>query len=422
MNRLANMEKKQRIKELLKRKLPEKKCTAVHPKEKENIINKRTYTIETVPAAITNLTNDKIVIQKSIAITNNITNKQDKAITVESCIVCGKNLSYCPLDTRERHVNECLDNKIEIETNSISFKKSDAKQQGDKEQHSLFAIAMVCPCCNITFKAKTEKGKLNHFKMCGKKRNYTPTKMLEFLQELKRKYGRDPPFSSNILSKPGTTSLHIVPKEKKLTSYFNPISNDKNKSVKTDPISKENPKLSYVISRSYNVSVLDYDDDDFQSSIVFRASSTIEKPNKRKNDDDDDEDFQLGVALSKSILPSKKVSQKGKKLKYDLNTTPILPCADAIKKAKERAKTMFFNCPTINDIAKRLPSTSKFPKSKVGEKYTRQNYNEIEGRPNRKRHIYTLWEIQSFGGDDNPLKREDYITDMIWHYREEKFG
>src|SRR5207237_1172004 len=120
------------------------------------------------------------------------------------------------------------------------------------------------------------------------------------------------------------------------------------------------------------------------------------------------------------ILPPERKSQKRKKVKYDLNTTPVLPCEDAIKRAKERAKKMFFNRPTINEISKNLPSTPKFSKSNVGEKYARQNYNEIEGRPNRKRHPYTFWEIQAFGGDDNPLTREDYITDMIWFYREEK--
>ncbi|PKY15102.1 hypothetical protein RhiirB3_511045 [Rhizophagus irregularis] len=410
-----NMERKQRIKELLKRKLPEKECSAVHPKGKENMTNKKTNAM--IPTAdttiITNSTNEKMIVQRSTATTNNI-NKQDKT-TTEFCIVCGKNLSYCSLNTRELHINACLDNKIEIETNSISVKKFDAKQSENKEQHSLFAIAMVCPCCNITFKAKTEKGKLNHFKTCGRKHKYTPNKMLEFLQELKRKYGRDPPsyLSSSIIPRPGKTSPHIGHKEKKLTNYFNPISNDK--LSKTDSISKENPKLSFVVSRSYNVSILDHDDDDFQSSIVFKARSTVEKSDKRKKEiDDDDDDFQVGVALSRSILP---LSQKRKKVKYNLDTTPILSCADAIKKAKERAKIMFFNRPTISEIFKSLPPAPKFPKSEVGERYARQNYNEIEGRPNRKRHPYTLWEIQAFGGDDNPLTRDDYITDMIWHYQ-----
>ncbi|GBB90935.1 hypothetical protein RclHR1_01800020 [Rhizophagus clarus] len=401
------MERKQRIKELLKRKLP----------EKENMTNKKPNAMKTATVAtiITNSTNEKMVIRESTATTNTM-NKQNKT-TTESCIVCGKNLSYCSLNTRESHINTCLDNKIETETNFISFKKFDAKQRENNE-HSLFAIAMVCPCCNMPFKAKTEKGKLNHFRTCGRKRKYTPNKMLEFLQELKRKYGRDPPsyLSSSMLSKPGKTSSHTGPKEKKLTSYFNPISNDKDKLSKTDSISQENPKLSYVVSRSYNVSILDHDDDDFQSSIVFKARSTVEKSDKRKKEIDDDDDFQVGVALSRSILPSERFSQKRKKVKYDLNTTPILSCADAIKKAKERAKIMFFNRPTINEIAKNLASVPKFPKSKVGEKYARQNYNEIEGRPNRKRHPYTLWEVQAFGGNDNPLSRDDYITDMIWHY------
>ncbi|RGB42146.1 hypothetical protein C1646_683989, partial [Rhizophagus diaphanus] len=375
-----NMERKQRIKELLKRKLPEKECSAVHPKGKENMTNKKTNAM--IPTAdttiITNSTNEKMIVQRSTATTNTI-NKQDKT-TTEFCIVCGKNLSYCSLNTRELHINACLDNKIEIETNSISVKKFDAKQSENKEQHSLFAIAMVCPCCNITFKAKTEKGKL----------------------------------SSSIIPRPGKTSPHIGHKEKKLTNYFNPISNDKDKLSKTDSISKENPKLSFVVSRSYNVSILDHDDDDFQSSIVFKARSTIEKSDKRKKEiDDDDDDFQVGVALSRSILP---LSQKRKKVKYNLDTTPILSCADAIKKAKERANIMYFNRPTMSEISKSLPPAPKFPKSEVGEKYARQNYNEIGGRPNRKRHPYTLWEIQAFGGDDNPLTRDDYITDMIWHY------
>jgi hypothetical protein len=414
------MERKQRIKELLKRKLPEKECSAVHPKGKENMTNRKTNAMKTTATTIiTNSTNEKMVIHNSVATTNTIS-KQNKTI-IESCIVCGKNLSFCSLNTRELHINACLDNKIEIETNAVSVKKFDAKQRENKEQYSLFAIAMVCPCCNMTFKAKTEKGKLNHFKSCGRKHKYSPNKMLEFLQELKRKYGRDSPsyLSSSILSRPGKTSPHVGTKEKKLTSYFNPISNDKDKLLKTDSISKENPKLSYVVSRSYNVSMLDHDDDDFQSSIVFKARSTVEKSDKRKKEiDDDDDDFQVGVALSRSILPPERLSQKRRKVKYDLNTTPILSCADAIKKAKERAKIMFFDRPTINEIAKSLPSAPQFPKSKVGEKYARQNYNEIGGRPNRKRHPYTLWEIQAFGGDNNPLTRDDYITDMIWHYHE----
>jgi hypothetical protein len=436
MNRLANMERKQRIKELLKRKIPEKECRVVHPNEKENITNKSNAMkmITANNVNLININNEKIVeqsqnvIRKNVSTSNTTINKQNKTVTAESClcVVCGKNLSSCSPDTREMHVNGCLDDKIEVETNSTFLKKSGTKQRENK-QHSLFAIAIVCPCCNITFKAKTEKGKLNHFKMCGKKHKYTPTKMLEFLQELKRKYGRDTPssypssaVSSNILSKPETTSLRIEPKERKLTDYFNPISNDRDKPTKEDPIPKENPKLSYVVSRSYKVSVLDDDDDDFQSSIVFKAVSTVEKSDKRKKEinDDEDDDFQIGVALSRSILPPERKSQKRKKVKYDLNTTPILPCEDAIKRAKERAKTMFFDRPTINEIAKNLPSTLKFTKSNVGEKYARQNYNKIEDRPNRKRHPYTFWEIQSFGGDDNPLTREDYITDMLWNYRE----
>src|SRR4051812_6188113 len=301
MNRLDNMERKQRIKELLKRKIPEKECRAVHPKEKENTTHKNNTIKETTDTNINDTNNEKIVgqgqnvlIRKNMSTNNtNINLKQNKTITTV-CIVCGKNLSRLSLDTREIHINACLDDKIESETNSTSLKKSGTKQWENKQQHSLFAIAMVCPCCNITFKAKTEKGKLNHFKMCGKKHKYSPTKMLEFLQELKRKYGRDSPNSylssaapSSVLSKPETTSLCIRPKEKKLTEYFNSISNDRNKRSKMDLIPKENPKLSYVVSRSYNVSVIDDNDDDFQSSIVFKAISTVEKSDKRKKEIND---------------------------------------------------------------------------------------------------------------------------------------
>src|SRR3954454_8737042 len=126
------MERKQRIKELLKRKLPEKECSVVHPEGKENMINKKIKTT-TVTTITTNSTNEKTAIQKSIATTNTMS-KQNKT-TTEYCIVCGKNLSYSSLNTRELHINACLDNKIEIETDSISI-KFDAKQRENKEQHS----------------------------------------------------------------------------------------------------------------------------------------------------------------------------------------------------------------------------------------------------------------------------------------------
>src|SRR6266498_478847 len=200
---MNSTEKRQRIKELLKRK----QQPIEHPKEKENAANKMTDTMTTATTPITNSTNittEKLVEQlpialkqTSMAIINNTMDEQDKTITNKPnaitcvCVVCGKDLSCCSLKTREMHLNACLDDKIEIETNFTLLERSDAKQQGNKkQQNSLFAIAIVCPCCNRTFKAKTEKGKLDHFKKCGKKLKYTPSKMLEFLQELKIKYGR----------------------------------------------------------------------------------------------------------------------------------------------------------------------------------------------------------------------------------------
>ncbi|CAG8644127.1 12804_t:CDS:2 [Funneliformis mosseae] len=382
----AKSEKRHRIKELLKRKQQ-----TAHPKVNESKIN-------TVTTNSSNVTTENVAEQLPIAkfmtTTNNNTKPTDITTELCVCVICGKDLSCSSLNTREKHFNACLDDKIEIETNSTSFKKSGEKQQENKEQkNSLFAIAIVCPCCNRTFKAKTEKGKLEHFKKCGKKYKHTPSKMLEFLQELKIKYGRDHPYTMNSigLTSRSISSLHTLtrPKEKKLTNYFNPISKDKNETAKID--------------HTYNY---------FVSPI-----STVESSNncKRKVDDDDDDDFQVGVALSRSMLPPERKSRR-KKIKYDLNTTPILPCAEAINKAKERAVSMFFNRPTINEITKHLSSKPEFSKSKVGEKYTCRNYKEIEGYSKRKRHSFTWWEIQAFGGDDNPLSREDYITDMIWHY------
>ncbi|CAI2171392.1 19320_t:CDS:2 [Funneliformis geosporum] len=389
MNNSPNIEKRHRIKELLKRKQP-----TAHSIVNEKVNNKIITTTN-----LSNVSTEKITEQLPIAKFMTTTNTKTTVATTELCVcvVCGRDLSCSPLHTREKHFNACLDDKIEIETNSTSYKKSGEKrQENKKQQNSLFAIAIVCPCCNRTFKAKTEKGKLEHFKKCGKKYKHTPSKMLEFLQELKIKYGRDHPYTMNSIGLTSTrsvSSLHTrsePPKEKKLTNYFNSISKDKSEPAKID--------------RTYNF-----------SSIVFKARSTVESSNKCKREIDDDDDFQVGVALSRSMLPPERKSRR-KKVKYDLNTTPILPCAEAINKAKERAVSMFFNRPTINEFTKNLSFKPEFSKSKVGEKYIHRNYKEIEGYSKRKRHSFTWWEIQAFGGDDNPLSREDYITDMIWHY------
>nr|CAG8532940.1 4987_t:CDS:10 [Entrophospora candida] len=130
--------------------------------------------------------------------------------------------------------------------------------------------------------------------------------------------------------------------------------------------------------------------------------------------DSDFEDFKIvSRPIKKLVDPNKNKKQNGKQMMaYDLNTTPILPPNDAIKRSNRLAKKSFLSKPSITEFTKYLPSSPSLAesnKSKIGEHFKMI----MEERPKSHKRNYTLWQIQAFGGEDCPLTINDYYIDSV---------
>ncbi|CAG8663034.1 7312_t:CDS:2, partial [Cetraspora pellucida] len=335
------------------------------------------------------------------------------------CVICGKDLTGFNIITRETHLNRCLDDieKQEnekqqgIKTNQEKQVKKTISPSNDRmfidNDFSWFTLITNCPCCLKSFpgKSKTAKSKITHIKRCGNKQKFSATKILSLLKEMKQK------LSTTYVPVMAENSAIRV-KDTQLTDYF------------TSMQKKEAEKPTAIVSQSYAVSALEGidQDDDFKSNVIITSISTIETIGKRKFREDTDDDFRVAKVLSKSLMPQYINSKK--KIVYDLNTTPILAPAESIKKAQKRAKKMFFDRPTIHDIAKDYPLTSSFCTSgivKQRECHQLMKLDNENGISISRKKTTSLWEIQAIGGPDSTLSGDDYMTDMLkeWVFKYE---
>nr|CAG8597437.1 9184_t:CDS:10 [Entrophospora candida] len=152
--------------------------------------------------------------------------------------------------------------------------------------------------------------------------------------------------------------------------------------------------------------------------IIPQDKLKVKKPKQKKIidyfADSDFEDFKIvSRPIKKLVDPNKNKKQNGKQMMaYDLNTTPILPPNNAIKRSNRLAKKSFLSKPSITEFTKYLPpspSLAESNKSKIGEHFKMI----MEERPKSHKRNYTLWQIQAFGGEDCPLTINDYYIDSV---------
>ncbi|CAG8673521.1 35257_t:CDS:2, partial [Racocetra persica] len=342
------------------------------------------------------------------------------------CVICGKDLTGFNIVTRETHLNRCLDDieKQEnekqkgIRTNQHKQVKKPVSSSGDRmfidNDCSWFSLVTNCPCCLKSFpgKSKTAKSKITHMKRCGDKQKFSATKILSLLKEMKQKL-------VNTFVPVMAENSAVRVKDTQLTDYFTSVPK-KEDIVTTKPTA--------IVSQTYSVSALEGtdQDDDFKSNVIITSISTVETIGKRKFREDTDDDFRVAKVLSKSMLPQY-INQK-KKIVYDLGTTPILAPAESIKRAQKRAKKMFFDRPTIHDIAKSYPltSSSSFCTSGVVKQRECRQFMKSEnenGNGIARKKSTSLWEIQAIGGPDSQLSDDDYMTDMLkeWPHKLDQY-
>ncbi|CAG8490802.1 13296_t:CDS:2 [Acaulospora morrowiae] len=268
----------------------------------------------------------------------------------------------------------------------------------------LFRAASVCPCCQKKFtgKARDTKRMISHVKKCSNKLGFSVTDTLSMLQDMTEEDD----------TKTVNWAVHDQIKSPRangvqLTDYFVPMQKEK-KITNSKPDSR-----LYTFSSLEGADV----DDDFKSNVMITVMSTTEKKGKRKrNVEESDDDFRIAKALSLSMMKPR--NQRRKKIAYTLETTPILPPAQSIEKARRRAQRMFFNKSVIDDIAKEWSFISPFGPSNIARRFECRLIDSDADERNKMasgswREPISLWEIQALGGLDNPLTDDDYVTDML---------
>ncbi|KAF1800200.1 hypothetical protein FB192DRAFT_1390531 [Mucor lusitanicus] len=254
--------------------------------------------------------------------------KLDQELEFNDCVFCGKNLTHFKSNSRQVHINRCLDAADELE-----------KQHQESMfagQHVPFLSTLeLCPVCHEfdPFQNRMLKQKIVHIKQCARRNQLSIPQLLKKLQWIG--WGHTPV--------PTTTT--------------------------TTPVENTPPPLPLKIPQhqlaAYIIPDIHEEHDDFSNQVIIHASR-VPEGNQRREDKLDDE-LQTALAISKSLQQSKRKQRITKLDERDWNAANIWSSEDSKTNAMTRLDDIMFSQTPADDYrqAQREASNGQLGPSRI---------------------------------------------------------
>ena len=115
------------------------------------------------------------------------------AVSAESCMVCGKDLSGMSMLTRQLHVNDCLD-KPATEQLVAALRVAERCNTSESSSSSSSSISVSCPVCDRNLDHLTEIRQQQHINRCcdGTEKSAKESKMKKARKTGKKRDGEPP--------------------------------------------------------------------------------------------------------------------------------------------------------------------------------------------------------------------------------------